>query len=425
LAIKSQRKDFTLTHYLRNKKEIRWYCIEDCRLTKQLAEHWLNTFQKQFGFLLRSWVSSGYCAEKVLINNDIFPPYFNDIEYQTQDIAWKAFYGGRFELITKGFIGTCYLYDINSAYPYALTLLPDILDGTWIDDSNKINPQAALGFFCISANIDNTVKIAPFPFRTKNGKMIYPIGKFITYVTLEELKVVKGDSRIKYEILDSWQFIPNKNCRYPFKQFIEEQFYKRLELKEKKDPLEQAIKVVLNSIYGKMAQRINNRMGNLFNPVISAFITGYTRAQLYRFMREHDLERSVVAFATDSIAVTKKIDNLDSKRLGEMKLDKQADDVIFLSNGFYRFNGKWKQRGIGYDNEKKVEISHLDTRIDDYGQLCIMVETTKTTHIKSSILYNRIKSIGKIEQYEKRIGLNSDKKRFWLKELKSLNAQTL
>jgi hypothetical protein len=38
-----------------------------------------------------------------------------------------------------------------------------------------------------------------------------------------------------------------------------------------------------------------------------------------------------------------------------MKLDKRADDVIFLSNGFYRFNGKWKQRGVGYDREKKAE----------------------------------------------------------------------
>ncbi len=37
------------------------------------------------------------------------------------------------------------------------------------------------------------------------------------------------------------------------------------------------------------------------------------------------------------------------------------------------------------------------------------------------ISYNRLHKVGKIEQYWKKINLNSDKKRFWLSELKSLN----
>lgn len=36
-------------------------------------------------------------------------------------------------------------------------------------------------------------------------------------------------------------------------------------------------------------------------------------------------------------------------------------------------------------------------------------------------MFNRLKDVGKIESYEKKINLNSDKKRFWLSELKSLN----
>ena len=78
-------------------------------------------------------------------------------------------------------------------------------------------------------------------------------------------------------------------------------------------------------------------MGNLFNPVIASFITGYVRSQLYSFMKRYDLDNEVVAFATDSIAVRKKIPILDSEKLGEMKLDKAGSDVIFLSNGFYLF----------------------------------------------------------------------------------------
>jgi len=108
-----------------------------------------------------------------------------------------------------------------------------------------------------------------------------------------------------------------------------------------------------------------------------------------------------------------------------MKLDKSANDVIFLSNGFYLFNAKWKQRGVGYDREKKIEIEHLDTCVGEDGQLYIKVKTTRTTHIKSGILYNRLKSVGKIEEYEKKINLNSDKKRFWFDELKSLHDKSV
>lgn len=240
----------------------------------------------------------------------------------------------------------------------------------------------------------------------------------------KRLSAKKPDHNLFYapnfKILDSQQFMPNKGCRYPFKEFIENKYYRRLALKKNKDPLEQAVKVVLNSIYDKMAHRY--AYGQLFNPGIASFITGFTRAQLYRFMVDNKLERDVVAFATDSGAITKEIAGVNSGTLGEIKLDKHAHDVIYLSNGFYRYRGNrnLKRRGVGYDKEKKVEIEHIGTKIGPDGQLYILLETTKTTHIKSGILYNKLKSIGKIEQYEKKVRLNSDRKRNWSGELKSL-----
>ncbi len=131
-----------------------------------------------------------------MIYNEIEIHYVYEINYEIQDLAWKSFYGVRFESIKKGFIGECFLYDINSAYPYALTQLPDITDGKWLE-STRINPKAALGFFHIRADISESIKIAPFPFRTKNKRIVYPCGKFETYVTLEELKAVFRNSRIK------------------------------------------------------------------------------------------------------------------------------------------------------------------------------------------------------------------------------------
>ena len=419
LELKKKRAEFSRFYYSRHKRQIRAYCIEDCRLTKELSQHWIATFKTVFGFYPNNWISAGYLAEKVLVNNDIPIPLFNELPYTLQELARNSFYGGRFELIKRGYIGECYLYDLNSAYPYALTKLPDIINGMWFE-SKKIHSKATLGFFFIEANVSDKVKIAPFPFVKKNRTICYPSGKFRTYVTLDELQMVKGDSNIEYKIIESWQFIPKKNCTYPFKYFIEKQYYKRLELKQNNNPLEKAIKIVLNSIYGKMAQRTNNVIGNLFNPVIASYITGFTRRQLYDFTKKNKLDNHVVAYATDSVACQKKIPNLDSKMLGEMKLDKSATDVIFLSNGFYLFNKVWKNRGIGFDKERKIEIEHLGTKVKKDGQLYIGVKSTRTTHIKSGILYNRLKKVGKIEDYEKKINLNSDKKRFWDSDLISL-----
>lgn len=133
---------------------------------------------------------------------------------------------------------------------------------------------------------------------------------------------------------------------------------------------------------------------------------------MYQFMRKNRLENDTVAFATDSLACTKKIPGLDSLDLGEMKLDKSGDDAFFLSNGFYRFNDTWKNRGMGYDSVKDVDIEHLDTRIKKDGQLYVVLKTLRNTRIKSGIMYNKLDKIGKLESYEKKIGLNSDRKRF-------------
>ena len=91
----------------------------------------------------------------------------------------------------------------------------------------------------------------------------------------------------------------------------------------------------------------------------------------------------------------------------------EANDVFFLQNGFYLLNGEWKKRGVGFDHNKKVEIEHTNSKVDKDGNFYIELETTRTTHIKSGILFNKLQDVGKIEEYEKKINLNSDKKRFW------------
>jgi hypothetical protein len=217
--------------------------------------------------------------------------------------------------------------------------------------------------------------------------------------------------------LSSWQFIPNNPGFYPHAQFIGSLYSKRLELKQAKDPMQLPVKIILNSIYGKTGQKVKRVIGNLFNPVIFAFITGYTRAQLYKFVIDNGLERDVIAFATDSICTTRVL-NLKSSRLGDFSLDKSGDDAYNLQNGIYRFDGKWKERGLGSLNGKTLE--HVDT-VEKDGRLYLKLQVTRSTRLRSSILQGRIEDIGIIKPVTRLVDLDADRKRFWLGKLQSVN----
>jgi len=415
LEIKQKRDSFSKWFFRDNKKLVIDYCIKDCKLTKELAEHWIKLFNLAFGFYPQRWISSGYLAEKVLINQNIPIPKFNEISYEIQDFAWNCYYGGRFEILKRGFIGTAYLYDINSAYPFVFSNIPDFTKGKW-KKSKTLDQNALLGFYKIECDIPDCKYIPPFPFKS-NDKLIFPSGKFQTFCTLNELKVCE---KKYYSILDSWQYF-DENPFYPYKEFVESIYNKRLQLKNQNNPMQLPLKVILNSIYGKTAQRVKGRIGNLFCPIIASTITGTTRAMLYDFVIKHGIECETVSFATDSIITTKKID-ADSDDLGDFALENSGSDVYVLQNGIYRFNGYWKKRGIG--NLGSTQIEHIDT-IEKDGKLYQILKILRSGRLRTSILSDDISAIGKFTTIERRVNLNADQKRLWFEKIRNVNDRKL
>ena len=110
-----------------------------------------------------------------------------------------------------------------------------------------------------------------------------------------------------------------------------------------------------------------------------------------------------------------------SVRTGDFSLDKSASDVYYLQNGFYRFNGVWKLRGLGKLGRKEVE--HVDT-IERNGRLYYQYFVNRTKQLRSSIIQGQISEIGKIKPHERQVDLNADNKRFWLGELSAINHET-
>ncbi|MDH5463596.1 MAG: DNA polymerase [Nitrosopumilus sp.] len=405
LEMKDKREKFSKEYYRKNRKQVREYCIKDCILTKELSEHWIDLFYDAFKFYPSHWISSGYLAEKIMINNGINIPLFKDTPEQIQEFAQNTYRGGRIELVEKGYIKDACIVDINSAYPYTLTKVPDLTTGKW-KHVKKLQKNAVIGFFKIKANIPQTKHIAPFPFNVRQ-KIVYPVGEFITFVTLAELQSCEDSSW--YEILDSWQYCDD-NPTYPYKKIIQKWYDQRQKLKKEKNPMEQPFKIILNSIYGKMAQITENRIGNLFNPVISSSITGIARAMLYDFIIKHGIERDVIMMYTDSITCRGKL-RVNSTKLGGFSLD-FVGSIYALQNGFYAKDGKWdRSRGIGQIGDDTIE--HKETFVDEKGHVCYSFEKIRVGTIKRNLLKGTIDDIGKFSTEVKKLNINGDRGRMW------------
>jgi len=104
--------------------------------------------------------------------------------------------------------------------------------------------------------------------------------------------------------------------------------------------------------------------------------------------------------------------------LGKFSFDNSANDVYYLQNGFYRFDGKWKQRGLGNLNGKEIE--NIDT-FEKNGKLYYKFIVNRSSRLRLSIIQDKISEIGKIKPYTREVDLNADRKRFWLGNLSEIN----
>ena len=98
--------------------------------------------------------------------------------------------------------------------------------------------------------------------------------------------------------------------------------------------------------------------------------------------------------------------------------ENSGDDVYVLQNGIYRFNKKWKKRGIGNLGNRQIE--HLDT-IEKDGNLYQVMKVLRVNRLRTAILSDSINEIGKFKTIQRLVNLNADRKRMWFEKLADVN----
>ena len=101
---KYQNKQFP-NDILKDEKESKLvidYCILDAKLTQQLTEFWLDKFYESFGMYPTKFHSAGTIAMQFLHTKLKSWSSFFTTPYSIQELAYKTYFGGRFEVLKRG-----------------------------------------------------------------------------------------------------------------------------------------------------------------------------------------------------------------------------------------------------------------------------------------------------------------------------------
>lgn len=355
---------------------------------------------------------------------------------------YKAYYGGRTEAFKRGKIKDYKIYDINSLYPYVMSKFryPDPNSIRFSKANTEKFIDKYEGFTHVKVRCPE-MEYPLLPYRN-NNKLLFPVGEFTGWYSNVELRKAK---ELGYEILEVYENIYYTRTIKIFEDFVNELYFLRKKYKEEGNPMELVVKLLLNSLYGKFAQRFTDRdnwihkdvvtfkdiessdvierVGDFFRlkkdfdlpalfciPEWSAYVTAYGRLELYDYI----VKNKAIYCDTDSVMI--KGDIVESSKIGGMKLELDIEKGWIVKPKFYCIRSK--------DGDDKVKIKGVAKRLTfgefgnfiEYSPNEFTVTYNKFMKFKESVrrgfLPNEIVKIGKC------LKLNDDK-RIWTRNFNS------
>lgn len=312
----------------------------------------------------RGWYGPGAVASAVL-NRENVKEYYGETPEHIVDIAERAYYGGRFEQFKVGRIERVYEYDIRSAYPSAIVQLPSFVGVTW-HRCETVNRIGRFGLYRVSWDIPFTpVTLGPFPWRDERGNILFPLkGTSSWYWGVEVQQLAKRFPREYWTIEEGYEPEFPERVRAPFR-FVGKMYADRARMKAEGNPAQMALKLGLNSLYGKLAQSTGAKKHKdshtwtkpgFHNILWAGWITAYTRAKLLEGIGRND--SSIVAIETDAIFTTKPLELPISSALGDFE-ETVIERILYIHSGqYYALNdGVWKlkSRGVEADKSKSAD----------------------------------------------------------------------
>lgn len=254
-------------------------------------------------------------------------------------------------------------YDINSSFPFSMT---QSCPGSVIGTAKNLETG---GLWIAECDVSVDSYIPPIPYRSKDNRVFFPNGRFRARITSEDYRC--GDFRVE----KVWQ------CRHYEDRDDLAQYAHDFYAKRKASDSEfasQVFKILLNSLYGKFAERDEKQTLHVrpatvppdwteyaiaphvyvvpetvsvphVHVPISTLITARSRRLLLEHMRKGHSSGQIFYVDTDSVITTAELHT--SSELGGLKLEYQIDRGVFAGSKLYaveKIGGEQQVKAKGF-----------------------------------------------------------------------------
>lgn len=325
VTMKQKRGTFTRDELTR----ITRYCLQECRMLVQMMERLQDACREADCLPRKRWIGAGAIASSLLTKNGAKTHHAYDADLfgrsYTDDYVLRAYFGGRVELYRQGWHTQARASDVRSAYPAAATSLPS-LTTTTPRYTTRYDPHARYAVWRCSWKLNNATQIAPFPVRLPSGQICYPRAGEGVYHAAE----VSCALQLGYPITVHDGVTLTTPDTEPF-EWIPDVYAVRARFKREGSYAEKALKLGLNSVYGKMAQGYGFGRKPPFQSYFWAgYITSLTRARVLSLLAR---STQPVMCATDGV-VTLDTAGDPSDRLGGWEVT-SYDRIATVQPGVY------------------------------------------------------------------------------------------
>ena len=373
--------------------------IRKCMTTAQLS---LKSFRtKYLGF--------------ELFNPVVMGNFFDREVTKEAEFFSEAYAGGRVEVFDMNEHRLVNGYDVNSMYPSVMRENVPIGKYKVFNGITKDNLLMLMGDYEGFAEVTVSTREQDFPVLWKKieGKLMFPNFDHSTGVfPFPELKRALETGMRIHEVKKVVIF---RESRPIFREFVEDVYAMRLKAKEEGNKGKSyLLKLILNSLYGKFAQKplrdkikiiseydVINEQGEVFHngeffytrekefkpavfymPFISAYITSYARVKLHEYLCQ---AVEPVYCDTDSVYCLELREN--SKEMGFMKLERTLHKFRAFNPKVYQSVEVMKAKGIPRHilNDTK-DLSVFYSEPAEWETLCSI---RRSLTVKNNVSYEK------------------------------------
>jgi hypothetical protein len=342
------------------------YCHRDCEIVHEFVKSTAKLC-KGFGCALK--LTSGSNAM------NIFRTYFLKksifVRTELDEMFRNGYYGGRTEVfVRRPEEREVWNYDINSMY--SASMLHDFPDPGSLKHIDNVDLERVLKIIdedegMIECYVEAPNINIPILSTKHNGKLVFPVGKFAGSWCFPEMRKAL---ELGYKIIYTSKIIFGDRIESPFKDFINYFIKMKIDGRVHDDKAKELFaKRMLNSIYGKFAQRISDekfvfcddpkkykhnggfshvndnivektgiKKKRANNTIVSwaAYITSRSRVLLYQYLEANP---DVLYCDTDCISIPHQLDEkfISKTELGMMKEEYKASWTYYKAPKLYAY----------------------------------------------------------------------------------------